>query len=255
MRGKHDALTVAVPRSPAPTAPPNTPAASSERDDAGLDKAGYIKVGVRLRPVADDRGACTKLKVDAEKGEIQIDGRTGPESKFKFASVFADGEDNQELFVKVGRPLVESVMVGYNSTLFAYGQTGSGKTFTIGEISKLGTPVEGVAHRMIRALYLFAKQEQAASAMEYTFSVQYLQIHCEKIFDLLAERATDQLGEARDVALSLREDKETGVYVDGAVSIPATTTDACLDLLRKGADPNSSDGMLFFLPLPFSLIE
>ena len=174
--------------------------------------------------------------MDAEKGEIQIDGRTGPESKFKFASVFADGEDNQELFVKVGRPLVESVMVGYNSTLFAYGQTGSGKTFTIGEISKLGTPVEGVAHRMIRALYLFAKQEQAASAMEYTFSVQYLQIHCEKIFDLLAERATDQLGEARDVALSLREDKETGVYVDGAVSIPATTTDACLDLLRKGAE-------------------
>jgi kinesin family protein 3/17 len=28
-------------------------------------------------------------------------------------------------------PLVESVIKGYNGTIFAYGQTGSGKTYTM----------------------------------------------------------------------------------------------------------------------------
>ena len=50
-------------------------------------------------------------------------------------------------------PLVRSVLSGFNATLFAYGQTGSGKTYTIGEIAKLGTEHEGVAHRVVRALY------------------------------------------------------------------------------------------------------
>lgn len=35
------------------------------------------------------------------------------------------------MFLKVGRPLLEKALQGYNTTLLAYGQTGSGKTFTI----------------------------------------------------------------------------------------------------------------------------
>lgn len=31
----------------------------------------------------------------------------------------------------VAKPVVTSVLDGYNGTIFAYGQTGSGKTFTI----------------------------------------------------------------------------------------------------------------------------
>jgi kinesin family protein 6/9 len=35
------------------------------------------------------------------------------------------------VFDRIGREAVESVLEGFNSTVFAYGQTGSGKTFTI----------------------------------------------------------------------------------------------------------------------------
>ena len=52
--------------------------------------------------------------------------------------------------------------------MFAYGQTGSGKTYTIGEIANLGSVREGVAHRMIRALFGLAAQERQSSSMECT---------------------------------------------------------------------------------------
>ena len=37
----------------------------------------------------------------------------------------------QDVFDVVAVPVVDSVLDGYNATIFAYGQTGSGKTFTI----------------------------------------------------------------------------------------------------------------------------
>jgi kinesin family protein 3/17 len=36
-----------------------------------------------------------------------------------------------EVYNRIGRPIVESVLEGYNGTIFAYGQTGTGKTFTM----------------------------------------------------------------------------------------------------------------------------
>ena len=36
-----------------------------------------------------------------------------------------------ELYDETFRPLVDSVLQGFNGTIFAYGQTGTGKTFTM----------------------------------------------------------------------------------------------------------------------------
>ncbi|XP_029655107.1 kinesin-II 95 kDa subunit-like [Octopus sinensis] len=36
-----------------------------------------------------------------------------------------------DIYEQVVRPIVDSVLAGYNGTIFAYGQTGTGKTFTI----------------------------------------------------------------------------------------------------------------------------
>ena len=45
-------------------------------------------------------------------------------------STFFSGSQ-QDVFDVVAVPVVDSVLDGYNATIFAYGQTGSGKTFTI----------------------------------------------------------------------------------------------------------------------------
>lgn len=36
-----------------------------------------------------------------------------------------------QVFDSIGEPILDSVLRGYNGTIFAYGQTGSGKTYTL----------------------------------------------------------------------------------------------------------------------------
>lgn len=37
----------------------------------------------------------------------------------------------QSIYDELVRPLVDSVLMGFNGTIFAYGQTGTGKTYTM----------------------------------------------------------------------------------------------------------------------------
>lgn len=48
-----------------------------------------------------------------------------------FSSVFNDEATNEEVFESCMKPLVTSVMNGYNCSVFVYGATGAGKTFTM----------------------------------------------------------------------------------------------------------------------------
>ena len=46
---------------------------------------------------------------------------------YQFAYTHAASEvSNEEIYNEVGKPVVESVLDGYNGTILAYGQTGSG---------------------------------------------------------------------------------------------------------------------------------
>lgn len=50
---------------------------------------------------------------------------------FTFDNVF-DGTSTQgQVYEETARPIVDSVLEGYNGTVFAYGQTGTGKTHTM----------------------------------------------------------------------------------------------------------------------------
>ena len=47
------------------------------------------------------------------------------------AQVYDDNSLQRVVYDEIAYPLVESVIEGYNGTIFAYGQTGCGKTFTM----------------------------------------------------------------------------------------------------------------------------
>ncbi|KOO32902.1 kinesin-like protein kif21b isoform 4 [Chrysochromulina tobinii] len=199
-----------------------------------------IRVGVRVRPLGEGRGERgERVQINTSLNSITIRPddssnwtRVRGEAKqqtFAFSDVF-EREDNAALMELVGKPLVESVCEGYNGTLLAYGQTGSGKTFTIGELTKIGTESEGVAHRMIREL--FARQH-AGAVRSFHVSVQYFQIYLDRVFDLLLDAGAYSSSPAPK--LQLREDKSRGVYVDGAQSLVAASTEECLALISKAA--------------------
>ena len=155
-------------------------------DDANGSQ-GFIRVIVRVRPLGEGRGtSCELVKVDSRRNYISITGKkaSSEPQRFDFERVCDASEDNAALLKTAGTPLVEQVVQGYNGTLFAYGQTGSGKSYTIGEIARLGTQHEGVAHRMVRALFAeLAKMH----CKEYKVTLQFVQVYMESVHDLLAE--------------------------------------------------------------------
>ena len=56
----------------------------------------------------------------------------------------------QQIYNQVGKSITESVLDGYNGTIFMYGQTTSGKTYTM-----LGTPdAPGILPCAVRDVFL-----------------------------------------------------------------------------------------------------
>eukprot|EP00965_Chrysotila_dentata_P105080 3471039-Pleurochrysis_carterae.AAC.2 len=96
---------------------------------------GRVKVFVRPRPLdatlLKERGGKCVTFGGEEQDEITVTDENGKENHFSFDRVYGLESTNQQLFDDIGRPLVNSVMCGYNGTLMAYGQTGTGKTHTL----------------------------------------------------------------------------------------------------------------------------
>lgn len=81
------------------------------------------------------------------------------------------------------KPVVTSVLDGYNVCIFAYGQTGTGKTFTME-----GTPENrGVNYRTLEELFRVSKDRNGI--MRYELFVSMLEVYNEKIRDLLVENS------------------------------------------------------------------
>lgn len=53
------------------------------------------------------------------------------ENAFNFDYAFDETTNNDQIYTKAVRPLVQSAFLGARVTCFAYGQTGSGKTYTM----------------------------------------------------------------------------------------------------------------------------
>eukprot|EP00668_Euglena_longa_P014107 GGOE01018079.1.p1 GENE.GGOE01018079.1~~GGOE01018079.1.p1 ORF type:complete len:918 (-),score=221.74 GGOE01018079.1:271-2829(-) len=91
----------------------------------------------------------------------------------------------ETVFETLGRPVMESALEGRNICLFAYGQTGSGKSF-----SMLGKPDQpGIIPRTCNAIFDLIDRE-SDSSYEHNVDIQVVEIYCEQINDLLANRKT-----------------------------------------------------------------
>lgn len=99
-------------------------------------------------------------------------------------------------------PLVESVMTGYNGTIFAYGQTGCGKTHTM--IGLKGNKAErGIIPNAFDHIFGYFDDAQNTKK-KFLIRCSYLEIYNEEVRDLLGKNAEQKL--------DLKEDPEKGVY-------------------------------------------
>jgi kinesin family protein 3/17 len=156
-----------------------------------------VKVMVRTRPMNQkefDRG-CTRVVNNIKKmNQIQLidpKNEDAPPRTFTFDGIFAEDSKQQELYDDAGFSLVESVLEGYNGTIFAYGQTGCGKTHTMMGVGNFDSPddpddLHGVIPKAIR--HIFSCIDGAKEGMKFLVRCSYLEIYNEKIKDLLGNQ-------------------------------------------------------------------
>lgn len=65
-----------------------------------------------------------KLNYTSENGDVKV-------NDFNFDSVFDMASTQKSIYDVAARPIIDSVLDGFNGTIFAYGQTSSGKTHTM----------------------------------------------------------------------------------------------------------------------------
>lgn len=67
----------------------------------------------------------------AKQTHRDITKRVKKKLNMEFDSVFDEDKSNEDVFLVCTKPIVTSVMNGYNCSVFVYGATGAGKTFTM----------------------------------------------------------------------------------------------------------------------------
>lgn len=97
-------------------------------------------------------------------------------------------------------PLVESMLEGYNCTIFAYGQTGCGKTHTMmGDPND--PPERGIIPNCFAHIFGVIDENARTELCETKYLVRcsYLEIYKEDVFDLLTEKRRGEQSQKLDV--------------------------------------------------------
>ena len=125
--------------------------------------------------------------------------------RFTFDSIFDMDSLQEDVYNITAKQAVQSVLEGYNSTIFCYGQTGTGKTYTMeGFTYESRNPNRGIIQRTIQDIFNFIETTSDENT-KFIIRCSFLQIYNENISDLLKSDKKN---------LQIREDKKKGIYVD-----------------------------------------
>ncbi|KAL6861552.1 hypothetical protein ACP4OV_017252 [Aristida adscensionis] len=191
--------------------------------DSGV--CSRVRVAVRLRPrnaqelEADaDFGDCVELQPELKR--LKLRKNNWDSETYEFDEVLTEFASQKRVYEVVAKPVVESVLEGYNGTVMAYGQTGTGKTFTLGRLGEEDTAARGIMVRAMEDILADIKPESDL------VSVSYLQLYMEMIQDLL-DPVNDNI--------AIVEDPRTGdVSLPGATVVEVRDQKSFVDLLRVG---------------------
>lgn len=149
-------------------------------------------------------------------------GKRVKDQTFGFDRVFDENAAQGDIYEATTRSLLDSVLDGYNATVFAYGATGCGKTHTI-----TGTAQQpGIIFLTMQELFEKVVELQETKISEVTLS--YLEIYNETIRDLLAPGVGGKQG------LMLREDAHQAVSVAGLSSHNPQNVQEVMDMVIRG---------------------
>ena len=140
---------------------------------------------------------------------------------FAFDRVFDENTNQADVYDGTTKKLLDSVLDGYNATVFAYGATGCGKTHTITGTSQH----PGIIFMTMQEL--FEKIDERSQEKTTELSLSYLEIYNETIRDLLVPGGSK-------AGLMLREDSNQAVTVPGLTSHHPKDVGEVMDMIVRG---------------------
>ncbi|KAJ0265715.1 Kinesin-like protein KIN-14J [Hirschfeldia incana] len=191
---------------------------------------GNIRVYCRIRPfLPGQNNRQTSIEYIGENGELVVANpfKQGKDTHrlFKFNKVFGQAATQEEVFLDT-RPLIRSILDGYNVCIFAYGQTGSGKTYTMSGPSITSKEDWGVNYRALNDLFHLTQIRQ--TAVVYEVGVQMVEIYNEQVRDILSDSGSNRRLGIWNTALP------NGLAVPDASMHSVRSTEDVLELMNIG---------------------
>merc|ERR1719361_770890 len=191
---------------------------------------GNIRVFCRVRPLLpfETKQGFRSCVTFPEAGQLivhQADAKNDDiiEHFFEFDQVY-NPDSTQEIACEDTTEYIQSVMDGYNVSIFAYGQTGSGKTFTM--MGPADNP--GVNRRALKALFKTVKER--TPMYDYTIKLSIFEIYNDNPRDLLDKNPKGK-------KYQVRQGGDGSVFIDGLVEREVTNMEEVLDAMAL-ADKN-----------------
>nr|UQZ09998.1 kinesin-like protein KIF3A [Opsariichthys bidens] len=173
-----------------------------------MEVSDNVKVVVRCRPLNEKEKMMAHkqaVTVDEIRGTItvnKVDIISEPPKTFTFDTVFGPDSKQLDVYNLTARPIIDSVLEGYNGTISAYGQTGTGKTLTMEGVRAV-PELRGIIPNSFA--HVFGHIAKAEGDTRFRVRVSYLEIYNEEVRDLLGK---DQMQR-----LEVKERPDVGVYI------------------------------------------
>ncbi|XP_038853135.1 kinesin-like protein KIF27 [Salvelinus namaycush] len=182
-----------------------------------------VRVAVRIRPllpkeVLHNHQVCVRVVPDS--AQVML----GSDRTFSFDHAFGPTASQDQFYESCVKPLVASLVDGYNATVFAYGQTGSGKTYTLcgGHVASLVEEESGIIGQVAADLFVLLGERRAADVR-----VSYVELYREELRDLLELHTAHR-------ELHIREDDRGNTVVVGARETVITSAEELQSVLEAG---------------------
>lgn len=191
-----------------------------------------VRVAMRCRPLSSQEISDSRkitVKISPQRKEILV---TNPkpdsaesEKAFTFDMVYDWNSSQVEIYKETACPIVESVLEGFNGTIFAYGQTGTGKTFTMeGKPDPIDS--KGIIPRAFQQIFQII--EQTSKNRQFLVRCTFLELYNEEIRDLLSKNVKNKL--------DIRENKDQGVFVKDLTAFMVQDMNDLIAKLQIGRD-------------------
>ncbi|KAL1869458.1 hypothetical protein VTK73DRAFT_3073 [Phialemonium thermophilum] len=194
---------------------------------AGVPTPKLVQRGIRpVIKVVDDRCLVFDPPEDNpvqkfSRSVVPSSGKRVKDQVFAFDRIFDENATQTDVYEGTTKNLLDSVLDGYNATVFAYGATGCGKTHTITGTAQ----APGIIFLTMQEL--FEKIQERSDEKVTEVSLSYLEIYNETIRDLLVPGGSKQ-------GLMLREDSNQAVTVAGLTSHHPKDVQEVMDMIVQG---------------------